>query len=492
MTYMKAERVDYIKSKAAAEMESLVAEQAKSAEGISIPPADAVTDKPESPPAKRRNLGSFLKIASRQVSNKDRLTGTVSVRAACHRSMQKNEKPHSLRIVLRDAEPVVMTSSQCSCKAGTAVCNHTVALLFQTAHYSELNIQGVKPGPVNSMIITRPRLNRRMEGGIRSTLYKGVNGHPFDIGLLCIDDHYKDFAIEERPLIATMSISAEKSLVETSFGLAQKGSVLSYQQPILPTKLIKIHMDAPPFPKLPTDIYRLAPTDCVHELTEEENLHLKSLNVTLEIARKIEVATREQAGSSEWHQLRRPRITSSHFREVCFVRGDGSAQSLAERILKGTRQTADMKRGADMEFTAAQEYSKIRNVNYMPCGLIVHPDAPWLGTSPDGLVFDPLAQPPFGLVEIKCPNVTSYVDCKYLNMKEGTLLLKESHSYYWQVQGQLMLTGMKWCDFVICAQEDMLVQRIIVDPEVTKVVREKADRFFFNIYMPKYLTSNRR
>lgn len=66
MTYMKAERVDYIKSKAAAEMESLVAEQAKSAEGISIPPADAVTDKPESPPAKRRNLGSFLKIASRQ------------------------------------------------------------------------------------------------------------------------------------------------------------------------------------------------------------------------------------------------------------------------------------------------------------------------------------------------------------------------------------------------------------------------------------------
>ena len=174
-----------------------------------------------------------------------------------------------------------------------------------------------------------------------------MNGHPFDIGLLCIDDHYKDFAIEERPLIATMSISAEKSLVETSFGLAQKGSVLSYQQPILPTKLIKIHMDAPPFPKLPTDIYRLAPTDCVHELTEEENLHLKSLNVTLEIARKIEVATREQAGSSEWHQLRRPRITSSHFREVCFVRGDGSAQSLAERILKGTRQTADMKRGAD-------------------------------------------------------------------------------------------------------------------------------------------------
>ena len=51
-----------------------------------------------------------------------------------------------------------------------------------------------------------------------------------------------------------------------------------------------------------------------------------------------------------------------------------------------------------------------------------------------------------------------------------------------------MLTGMTWCDFVICAQEDMLVQRIVVDPEVTKVIRQKADEFFFKIYMPKYLT----
>ena len=127
------------------------------------------------------------------------------------------------------------------------------------------------------------------------------------------------------------------------------------------------------------------------------------------------------------------------------------------RSFNSNLETSFIQTGADMEFTAAQEYSKIRNVNYTPCGLIVHPDAPWLGTSPDGLVFDPLAQPPFGLVEIKCPNVTSYVDCKYLNMKEGTLLLKESHIYYWQIQGQLMLTGMTWCDFVICAQEDMLV-----------------------------------
>ncbi|KAI4885066.1 hypothetical protein NFI96_013031, partial [Prochilodus magdalenae] len=89
--------------------------------------------------------------------------------------------------VLRDSDPVVLISNLCSCVAGTAVCNHTVALLFQTAHYSELNVQvvppvhtcteteqqwhkprtsGLKPGPVNKMVITKPRLNRLSEGGI--------------------------------------------------------------------------------------------------------------------------------------------------------------------------------------------------------------------------------------------------------------------------------------------------------------------------------------
>lgn len=48
-------------------------------------------------------------------------------------------------MVLRDSNPVILISSRCSCVAGTAVCNHTVALLFQTAHFSELNVQVVPP-----------------------------------------------------------------------------------------------------------------------------------------------------------------------------------------------------------------------------------------------------------------------------------------------------------------------------------------------------------
>lgn len=196
------------------------------------------------------------------------------------------------------------------------------------------------------------------------------------MSLVHIEDTFKDFAITEKPLVATMGICEEKTLVETAFGLAQKGSVLSYQQPILPTRSVNLHQDCPPFPPLPLGQYRLDRTECVHVCTEEEHFHLKSLMVTLDMAYKIEAATREQAAEQEWHQLRRPRITSSRFREVCFVSGVSSAESLAERILKGTKQTAEMKRAADMEFEAAVEYCKMRNVSYTPCGLVIYPDSP--------------------------------------------------------------------------------------------------------------------
>lgn len=65
ITYIKPENVDYIKTKAAAEIENLVAEQEMSAGGDSIAPAEAATEVAEIP-AKKRTLGSFFKIASRQ------------------------------------------------------------------------------------------------------------------------------------------------------------------------------------------------------------------------------------------------------------------------------------------------------------------------------------------------------------------------------------------------------------------------------------------
>ncbi|XP_049325898.1 uncharacterized protein LOC125785778 [Astyanax mexicanus] len=410
-----------------------------------------------------------------------------------------------MKIVFEDRVPVDIAVAECSCVAGTALCNHNVALLFQTAHYSTLKLaavppvlscteteqrwhkprtMGVKPGRVSDMVFLSSKPKQfTVADGVRSKRYKAVRGELPDPDVLKVDEQYQDFTADIAPLITTMAISADVPLVDSAFGKVQAGSPISYQHPVPVSWVVVRHPDAPLPPPLPVDGYRLEPTNCQFVCTHQQHLHLQSLATTFDMARKIEVATREQSNSVEWHRVRRPRITSSRFREICHVRGQSSAEILSQRIRKGVDQTAAMKRGLALEPVAIQEYCRMKNTNYWPCGFVIHPDAPWLGSSPDGLVFDPTESPPFGLVEIKCPNAKSYVDCSYLKMQSGTMKLKQTHSYYWQVQGQLLLTGMEWCDFVVFAEEDILIQRIYRDCEVAKTIREKGDYFFFYFYM---------
>ena len=88
-------------------------------------------------------------------------------------------------------------------------------------------------------------------------------------------------------------------------------------------------------------------------------------------------------------------------------------------------------------------------------GISVHPSLPYLGASPDGKVFDPPTENKYGLLEIKFPFSKrgdtleqAASDPNFYMEKHGeTFCLKKDHFYYAQVQGQLAITGLLWCDF---------------------------------------------
>ncbi|XP_076124717.1 uncharacterized protein LOC143104504 [Alosa pseudoharengus] len=415
------------------------------------------------------------------------------------------------KIVLRDSKPVVLERCQCTCVAGTALCCHVAALLYQTAHYSQLRLTsvppvfscteteqkwhkprtlGIKPGPVNDMVIisARPR-ERRLAEGIRSNLYKGVSCPLPDISTLKVQEAYHGLSADEAPMITAMALSSNVPLVESMFGPVQEGSVLSYQLPIRTVPITRPHTDAPSPPQLPLSYYRLGPSTCSFVLSEHQHHHLGSLATSFETAHQVEKSTQEQSSCVEWHQLRRCRITSTKFREVCHTRGESSAENLAKRLLGSCHQTADMRRGLALEPVAVEEYCKVREVNHYPCGFLIHPEAPWMGSTPDGIVYDPVGQPVFGLLEIKCPNVASYVDCPYIMIKDGTQTLRQSHPYYWQVQGQMLVSGCDWCDFVVYTADDMFIQRIPRDMEVIQTIKKKVDYFFFYFYLNAFLAN---
>jgi putative phage-type endonuclease len=149
-------------------------------------------------------------------------------------------------------------------------------------------------------------------------------------------------------------------------------------------------------------------------------------------------------GSEQWFAERVGRPSASRFGEIITTKGVPSKQAekylyelAGERII-GTKtetyQTPAMLRGVEMEAEARQLYELMRDVEVEQVGICYQDEKRKFGASPDGLVGDD------GCLEIKCPTLPVAVE--YL--LAGRLPTK----YFQQVQGQLLVTGRAWVDFL--------------------------------------------
>lgn len=107
----------------------------------------------------------------------------------------------------------------------------------------------------------------------------------------------------------------------------------------------------------------------------KQQRHLDSLIVSQEFSAAIEAETRMQSECQLWSQVRKPQLTASRFCEICYVRGELSAKALATHNLRGTPQTAAMRRGLDLEPEILRQYSDFCDVSLKQCGVIIHPDS---------------------------------------------------------------------------------------------------------------------
>ena len=120
-------------------------------------------------------------------------------------------------------------------------------------------------------------------------------------------------------------------------------------------------------------------------------------------------------------------------------------------------------------------------------GLVVYPDFPYLGASPDGIVKCDCCCSS-GVLEIKgsfrCKS-RSLIEaskegnqfCLQLN-ENGCFELDMQHAYFYQVQAQMKLTGADYCDFVVWSPNEFIVLRISPDAEFIAQAIDKVTNFF--------------
>jgi len=207
----------------------------------------------------------------------------------------------------------------------------------------------------------------------------------------------------------------------------------------------------------------------------------------------LEERTRAQSDCSEWRQARKIRLTASNFG---LVLGRKSAPN--DKMLSGLFGEKTSINAASLSYGRRNE-AKVKNLylaqypssHIHECGLVVNNDFPFLGATPDGKLCDNGTS---GLLEIKCPyasrNVTIVEACKnpafFLEDVDEKVQLKRTHPYYMQVQGQLLITGCSFCDFVVYtpAQSRLFVERIFPDTDFMQTMLTALSDFFHRYAHP--------
>ena len=130
-------------------------------------------------------------------------------------------------------------------------------------------------------------------------------------------------------------------------------------------------------------------------------------------------------------------------------------------------------------------------VKVLKSGFVVCLDMPFVGCSPDGRVVDFGCHDHFGLAEAKCPEtkfqVTPLDACQdpnfFCEAVNGQSKLTKNHAYYTQVQGQMGVSGAKWCDFIVYTKKGISVERIPFDAAYWETLKQKLHTYYFTHFI---------
>ncbi|XP_021339515.1 uncharacterized protein LOC110440684, partial [Mizuhopecten yessoensis] len=171
------------------------------------------------------------------------------------------------------------------------------------------------------------------------------------------------------------------------------------------------------------------------------------------VIENIELETREQSKSGVWVEERKTRLTASNFGKVLTRKAKPTDSFLTDVFNRKMIFAAPLDYGNRNEkFGKAKYLEKFPSHHLHQCGFVINKEFSFLGASPDGKV---CIDGECGILEVKCPysarNLTISEACKdvtrfCLEMEGNVINLKKTHTYYAQIQGQLMITGCKFCE----------------------------------------------
>ncbi|XP_040071585.2 uncharacterized protein LOC115330270 [Ixodes scapularis] len=469
-------------------------------------------------------------VASTVCANYDEeMASRFFLRARCFRSHKKTQPPYTVSATItKDGE---LVNGYCECPAGKQACSHLQAVLKTVIL---IQGKGFTEAPAHLSCTDLPQRWRRPRGQvIKGSSVQGVDWRRVgkgrqDLPRSCRLDlsKAKERTISQKKsaalqfasslqqldgmtsLVAVLGAADRAQVCSSKCGDVLACSPLAYQQPLVPFGfciLLCEELEAPGHLNIGRPLEEMVPFLESDEWTVPDGvstkarLLLEKITLTPLEAQDLEKNSRRQRDSATWLQARQYRLTASNFGTV-HRHGEWTEKGLANLTsTKDLSRVPAIRYGIVNEPKALQRYEDVlksrgRDVHLSSAGLFVDPDQPWLGATPDAIVYDATEQPPWGCVEVKCLYTLRNADRDTLLASNISVAfdssnrphLKTEHPHFAQVVGQMGVTNLKWADYVLYGINFLTIQRIRFDKNIWEDIKESLDNFYFTTLLPYF------
>lgn len=236
----------------------------------------------------------------------------------------------------------------------------------------------------------------------------------------------------------------------------------------------------------------------INILTDKSEINFYNDCVNIKLGDSIEILKLSQK-SNNWLNERRKRITASSCYELYTY--NKSQHSMADwrkktkLYFKPLPNIKNFSIGIENEPIARNLYEITTTLKVDTVGLVINPNIPWLGASPDGICVEAKK-----IIEIKCIVPNNSVDfsselkkVSYLKYDKAlkTYSLKKKHKYYAQVQMGMCVLNLNNCDFVVYSvkHKEFLIIDVSFDYTFTFELLASLHLIYFK-YILNYIYNN--
>ncbi|XP_013382110.1 uncharacterized protein LOC106152913 [Lingula anatina] len=411
------------------------------------------------------------------------INGSHLIKSKVHHSLRIREKPLEPWVIIKGEGSI--ECAHCTCMAGLGEsCSHIAAMLFALETWTRIRKETtVTDVPAYWMAPSSSNLkdpfHRIVDMDLQSATKKRKTGDLRRKESTSMDD------------FSSPTKNEMDSFIQGYQSDVSNASILAINPEFAHTFKPKALLG-----QWPVDLSSLKDTNFHNSNIDDILAHTAgiSIAVTEAEAAHVELHTRDQCKSTHWRKYRLGRITASQLYSAVHTDIDKPSMSVVKSVCYPQYfSSASTEWGIKKERVARKEYCKDMapfHVDFQVerSGLLLNPDFPEFGASPDGFVSCNCCGK--GLLEIKCPFTLREADSiqmTWLENTEGGLKLKKNTAYYYQVQMQLFMSNLDYCDFFVWCPYASHCERIVKDQSLWDIISVKAKLFHKQVVMPELL-----